>query len=188
MAICIVERWKKIMSYRFVPEWTALFIFFFFSPCHICRATLCWDPEILLLWERDATTSLYCPLVLWLVEVTILQKRSSERGSNVSVLQRTLDARGKIYNHQANSENSYSNASIDVCIPSGHRGRFSPLKCLCNINDKHNCHEDSCLPIDDSFTVAKKEGRGGEGRGLVDNKTDGKTRTFFSINLRRAVS
>ena len=106
MAICIVERWKKSTSYRFVPEWTVLFIFFFFSACHICRATICGDPEILLRWQRDVTTSpLYCNLILWLVEVTILQKRSAERGRNSSVLQKTLDTREKIYYHQANLDN-----------------------------------------------------------------------------------
>ena len=141
MAICVVERWKKIMSYRFVPEWTVLFILFFFSPCHICRATVCWDPEILLPWRRDVTTSpLYCPLILWLIEVTILQKRSAERGSNSSVLQRTLDTRETIYYHQANLDNFLFQCKYRCLNLDGHRGRFSPLKYLCNINDKHNCH------------------------------------------------
>ena len=30
-------------------------VFFFFG--HICRARVCWDPEILLPWQRDATAS-----------------------------------------------------------------------------------------------------------------------------------
>ena len=132
--------WAIVLFLSVIMKFIHVNFFVFFS-CHICRATVCWYPEILLPWQRDATTSpLYCPVILWLVEVIILQKRSGERGSNSSVLQRTLDARGKIYNHQTNLDNSYSNASIDVCTSSSHRGQFSPLKYLCNINDKHNCH------------------------------------------------
>ena len=29
----------------------------FFSSCYICRTTACWDPEILLPWQRDVTAS-----------------------------------------------------------------------------------------------------------------------------------
>ena len=32
---------------------------FFILFCQICRTTVCWDPEILLPWQRDVTTSLY---------------------------------------------------------------------------------------------------------------------------------
>ena len=31
------------------------FLFFF---CHICRTSVCWDPEILLPWQSDVTTFL----------------------------------------------------------------------------------------------------------------------------------
>ena len=51
-AICIVERWKKSMGYRFAPECnhaqesrTCQF-FLFFSFCYTCRTTVCWGPEI----------------------------------------------------------------------------------------------------------------------------------------------
>ena len=50
-AICIVERRKKSMGYRFVPECnhaqeshTCQFFLFFF--CYTCRTTVCWGPEI----------------------------------------------------------------------------------------------------------------------------------------------
>ena len=33
------------------------FLSFFFSSCYICRTTACWDPEILLPWQRDVTAS-----------------------------------------------------------------------------------------------------------------------------------
>ena len=194
MAICIVERWKKTMSYRFVSEWTVLFIFFCLPYLQVHGF---WDPEILLPWQHDVTTSpLYCPLILWLVAVISLQKRSGERGSNSSVLQRTLDTREKIYYHQVNLDNSYSNARKDVCISSGHRGRFSPLKYLCKINDKHNCHVEilnanqrfrkkkntikySCLPTDDSITATKKEGRGEEGEWVGWQQNRRKDDKFF---------
>ena len=38
-----------------VMQWKVLRANFFF--CHICRTTVCWDPEILLQWQRDVTTS-----------------------------------------------------------------------------------------------------------------------------------
>ena len=61
-AICIVERWNKIMGYRFVPECNhaqdsdtcQYFSSFFFS--HFCKTTGCRDPEILLPWQRDVIT------------------------------------------------------------------------------------------------------------------------------------
>ena len=60
--ICIVERLRKSMGYRFVPECnhapeihTCQFFVFF---CYISRTgTVCWDPEMLLPWQRDVTTS-----------------------------------------------------------------------------------------------------------------------------------
>ena len=39
--ICIVERWKESMG----------------MDCHICSTTVYWDPEILLPWQPDVTTS-----------------------------------------------------------------------------------------------------------------------------------
>ena len=60
-AICIVERWTKRMGCRFVPgcscaqESRACQCLIFF--CLICRVTFCWDPETLLPWQRDVTTS-----------------------------------------------------------------------------------------------------------------------------------
>ena len=62
--ICIVERWKKSVGYRFVPECNRTqesqeshtCQFFRFS-YHIWRTTVCRDPEILLPWQRDVTTS-----------------------------------------------------------------------------------------------------------------------------------
>ena len=29
--------------------------------CHICRTTVCWDPDLLLPWQRDVTSSLLYP-------------------------------------------------------------------------------------------------------------------------------
>ena len=61
---CIVERQRKSMGYRFVPECNhapethtcQFFRFFFF--CYISRTgTVCWDPEMLLPWQRDVMTS-----------------------------------------------------------------------------------------------------------------------------------
>ena len=31
--------------------------FFAFFSCHICRTTVCWDPQILLQWQDDVTTT-----------------------------------------------------------------------------------------------------------------------------------
>ena len=59
--ICIVEQWKKSSRYRFVPEYNhakgshACQFFRFF--CHIGKTTVCRDPEILLPWQREVTTS-----------------------------------------------------------------------------------------------------------------------------------
>lgn len=61
MAIWSIERWKNTMGYRFVPEWNHALeshicqYFSFF--CHICRITICWDPDILIPWQRDVMTS-----------------------------------------------------------------------------------------------------------------------------------
>ena len=46
----------KSMGYRFVPECNDAQKS---HSCHICRTTVCWDPEILLPRQRDVTTSLY---------------------------------------------------------------------------------------------------------------------------------
>ena len=64
-AICIIERWKKSMGYRFNLFPSAImhskvisvnfFVFFLFN--HICGTTVCLDPEILLPWQRDVLTS-----------------------------------------------------------------------------------------------------------------------------------
>ena len=64
-AIFIVKRWKrqrKSMGCCFVlkcnhalESHTCPFLSFF--SCHIGRTTVRWDSEILLLWQRDATTS-----------------------------------------------------------------------------------------------------------------------------------
>ena len=51
------------LGHRFVPEcdhaqessYTRWIFFPFF--CHICRITVCWDPDILLPWQRDVTAS-----------------------------------------------------------------------------------------------------------------------------------
>ena len=62
-AISIVERWKISMDYCFVPECNhakesheSQFFRFLFV-CHICRTSVCWDPETLLPWQRDVVTS-----------------------------------------------------------------------------------------------------------------------------------
>ena len=60
IAICIVERWKKSMTYSFVPESNHhtsrhVKVFVFFST--IYRTTFCRDPKIFLPWQRDETTS-----------------------------------------------------------------------------------------------------------------------------------
>ena len=60
-ATCIVERWKKSGSYRVVPECNnarkshTCHFFSFFSR-HIYVTMVCWDPEILLPWQRYVTT------------------------------------------------------------------------------------------------------------------------------------
>ena len=55
-----VKCWKKSMGFRFVPECnhaqeSHACIFF----CHICRTADCWDPEILLPWQRDVASCLH---------------------------------------------------------------------------------------------------------------------------------
>ena len=59
--IYIVEPWKKRMGYVL---FTSAFMHrgvinvnFTFSSVMICRTTVCWDPGILLPWQRDVTTS-----------------------------------------------------------------------------------------------------------------------------------
>ena len=37
--------------------WKVLLVIFFHFSCHIGKTTVCWDPEILLPWQRDVTTS-----------------------------------------------------------------------------------------------------------------------------------
>ena len=61
MAIYIAKRWKKSIG-CFVPDFshaqeshTCQFFRVFF--CHIYETTVCWDPEILLPWQRGVTTS-----------------------------------------------------------------------------------------------------------------------------------
>ena len=53
---------KRSTGYRFVSEsnhaqenHTCQFCLF--CLCHICRTTVSWDPDILLPWQRDVTTS-----------------------------------------------------------------------------------------------------------------------------------
>ena len=59
--ICIVARCKKNMDYCFVVQsckgksWISIFPGFFVR--HICRTTVCWDPETLLPLQRDVATS-----------------------------------------------------------------------------------------------------------------------------------
>ena len=62
MAICIVERWKKVwptalflsaIMYREVVHVIFIFCFRFFF--RICRTMFCWDPKIILL-QRDVTS------------------------------------------------------------------------------------------------------------------------------------
>ena len=62
MAICIVERWKKVwptalflsaIMYREVVHVLFIFCFRFFF--RICRTMFCWDPKIILL-QRDVTS------------------------------------------------------------------------------------------------------------------------------------
>ena len=51
-----------MQSYTGKLYMSIIFSFFFiFLPCHICRTTVCWDPDILLPRQRDVTTYLiYC--------------------------------------------------------------------------------------------------------------------------------
>ena len=61
IAIYIVKRWKKSIGCLFLTSAMhrkvihANFSVFFF--CHICGTTVCWDPDILLPWQRGVTTS-----------------------------------------------------------------------------------------------------------------------------------
>ena len=57
-----MKRLKRSTGYRFVSEsthaqesHTCQFCPFFL--CHICRTIVSWDPDILLPWQRDVTTS-----------------------------------------------------------------------------------------------------------------------------------
>ena len=63
-AIFIVKRWKRQEKYGLLfcsqvqsctgKSYMSIFVLF---SCHICRTTVRWDSEILLPWQRDATTS-----------------------------------------------------------------------------------------------------------------------------------
>ena len=75
-SVCIVERWKKGMGYRFVPEcndaqesrachlfvfFFCFFVFVFVCICHICRNAVCWDKKKIgnmAMWLKT------CPLYL----------------------------------------------------------------------------------------------------------------------------
>ena len=62
-AICIVERWKKkvlatVLFPSAILHRKVIHVIFF---CHICRTTVCWNPNLLLPWQRDVTTSLLYP-------------------------------------------------------------------------------------------------------------------------------
>ena len=61
-----VKRWKKSLGFRFVPgecnhaqeSHTCIFFVVFFF-CHISSTADCWDPEIMLPWQRDLTPCLH---------------------------------------------------------------------------------------------------------------------------------
>lgn len=69
-AICSIERWKNSMGHRFVPECnhaldSHICQYFSFSG-QICRTTICWDPDILIPWQREEMTSpLYWDIFLF---------------------------------------------------------------------------------------------------------------------------
>ena len=50
--VALSKPWKK-------KVWVTVLFLSASHSCHICRTTVCWDPEILLPWQRDVTTSLY---------------------------------------------------------------------------------------------------------------------------------
>ena len=56
--ICIIEQWMKSMGYGFVPAAVmyrnVIHVIFF----HYLQDHVCLDPEILLPWQCDTTTSL----------------------------------------------------------------------------------------------------------------------------------
>ena len=100
------------MGYRFDPKCNhareshrCQFFWFLFFVCHICRARVCWDPEILLLWQRDVTAfplySWHSDILLFLSKqvyfqnspkTTICQKRR-EWGKEKMVPTRVLQSR-----------------------------------------------------------------------------------------------
>ena len=54
----LFNRWKKNMNYcLFLSVTTQRKVIPLIFFCHICRTTLCGDPEILLPWQCDITTS-----------------------------------------------------------------------------------------------------------------------------------
>ena len=71
-SICFVQQWEKSMGYHFVPECNhAQESHFFVYFCHIiCRTRVCWDPDILLPWQFDVTTSPLHTAILSLVTVS----------------------------------------------------------------------------------------------------------------------
>ena len=49
---------SRVPSYTGKTAYMTFFVSFLFFFCHICRTSVCWDPGILLPWQRDVTTSL----------------------------------------------------------------------------------------------------------------------------------
>ena len=66
-AICVVERRKKSLGYRFAPECNHAQESHTCQCCpRICGTTVCWGPDIMLPWQLDVTTSpLYRPFARW---------------------------------------------------------------------------------------------------------------------------
>ena len=66
-AICVVERRKKSLGYRFAPECNHAQESHTCQCCpRICGTTVCWGPDIMLPWQRDVRTSpLYRPFARW---------------------------------------------------------------------------------------------------------------------------
>ena len=100
MAISIVKQWRKSMGYCFVlnlqsctgKSYVPIF-------CHICRTTVCWDPEMLLPWQHEILSSpfywtslimLLCKnlVMVWKRQVAIShwvpQKHSSEDNRQIA--------------------------------------------------------------------------------------------------------
>ena len=54
--------WVTVLVLSVIMHGKVLYVDFFF--CHICRTTVCLDPEILLPWRSDVTISpLYIDVV-----------------------------------------------------------------------------------------------------------------------------